>query len=201
MADLIKKEQVPNFTEKELVELNEYLDKGGLALSDATANKFYNLFFEGKTMADIFQGAPAYSRGSILLARYQQGWDDKRKKDFVDKVSRLPEKVMQAKIDLIEHLTEQISIAKIQFDKEARIYKQNPTPENFPKNLVFSPKDLKEIVGALNEAIKIGKEDVGTGPAAVINVINNGSGNKVIDITPQEKAGLLKEAAKKNESN
>lgn len=197
---LLNKDEVPNFTEEEIKEVNKYLIKGrGANLSPSTATNFLTLYLEGKTIDEIHRQFPQFDKGMLLLARYKYKWDEERDHYVMDLSKKVRERMIKAKIDSQNFVLDMLSVAHKQFSNEMMEYLQNPVPENLPKNCIKSIHQYREVIKILHDLADLEQKTSGQlphqQPGVAIQINTSGDGKTDVKISSNQHSEVLKELA------
>jgi hypothetical protein len=192
----IKKEDALLFTEKELQEVNDYIDSGkGHKIESKVAGNFYALYKEGRTVEQIHQAFPLWPRGAILLARHQYHWDDLNNKYFIELAQKVKERLTISQLELVNHLMDKLAVVNKEFAKDMENYFQNPIEGNLPSNRIKSTRELKETIAILKEALMLFQAPNATpmlpaasaAPKSTVNItINTKDGSVVTETTEKQ---------------
>ena len=157
--------------------LNEHVAKGGRYLSESVANRLLNLYLAGRSLDEIVRLNPQYKLPEMLYTRVVWRWDEKRRDHISILIHSLPERLGEIQARSIHHLLDKLTIADMEFKRQAEIYMQDPRPENLPKDAIQNSKEYKEVVETINSILKIGKMDAAatSGPAVTVNVTGEGA--------------------------
>lgn len=195
MRELAKREDAPQFTDREFEELNKHIEADGPSIGTTTANNFLALYLEGQSIDQICKQFPHWPRGALLLARHVFRWDEQRDRYIEDMVSRLKERLVKVKVDVVDHLINTLAVAHKELAHDMAIYLQSPKPENLPKNRIKSHKEYKDVLATLQAALQLGQTEKGQGGQIPVMVNVNAAEGSTVQITSGEHSDALKQLA------
>lgn len=200
---LVKLEDAPSFTEDELKELNEFIEKQNTRIAPSTAANFLTLYLEGRSVEQIHRRFPQWPKGALLRARHEYGWDLARDGYIESMTKEISNRTAKIKVEVLHYLYDSLAVTHKEFAREMEIYLQNPSKDNLPRNRIKSLKEYRETIKTLGEALNIGQasKPVAEGsqliPTVAVQV--NAAEGSTVKITTNEQSAVLKQLAGEDE--
>jgi hypothetical protein len=181
-----------DLTPDELEVLSIYTEGGGYPLAPATAVKFFELFINGSSAAEIHRLNPAFPVGAILDSQVRYKWAAERDRCAVELQQRVRESVIKAQLETTELMADMLRAAKRQHGDKLKKFIQSGNEKDLDGVLnIESLHSLGKIVDSL---LKITGQDrvskVKTENTQNLNV-NLTSSQSNEDLSPEEAAKVL----------
>ena len=142
--ELMKVEQRDGFSKTDLQKVQEHLDKvGPVTLPPHVAEKMFETYIGGSSLAEVSKYNSEYSQGSIYYTAYKLCWPQIRDEICVELQSRIKQKVLHSKYQQLELVGTMIQVAHIEAMNAMYTYLKHPNDKNLPKTLrIKSIRDL-----------------------------------------------------------
>jgi len=191
---LVRKEHAPTFTEEELESLNKYLLKKEKLMSLTTSEKLMGLYLNGRSISQINELFPQWSKGAVLAARHTYEWDKQKEKYIQEMMDLFRGRLVKSKLESVGYLMDQLTLTHKEFAREMDTYLKDPTEENLPKMRIRGNKEYREMLKALQEVLVLGDKPAASGGAQVLVNVNAAEGS-VVQITQEEHSKILETLA------
>lgn len=139
----------------ELVKVQEYLDKTGpVALPPQVAEKCFESYLGGASLAEVAKYHNEYSQAIILFTAYHYNWPAIRDEVIMDLQNRVKQKVLYSKYQQLELVSTMIQVAHTETMQAMQTYLKHPNDKNLPKTMrIKSIKDLATAIEMVSQII------------------------------------------------
>jgi len=181
-------------TKRELDVLEETKKMGARPVAPSLAASLYSLFLEGYSCLEISKQGKGLSEGDILFLREKFSWDEKRRTYATDLQNQIQGKLVKAKLEAIEFLTNQMAAIHKSSREQTLKYLMTGNPEDMPVEIgkLGGYKNLIDVLQKLTGESNTQKVQTKTESTINVNVKSEGTNQ----ISPELQDLLLKKLAK-----
>lgn len=179
------------FSKTELTKIESYINqKGSQPLPPQVAEKLFESFLNGSSLAEICRMFSEYDSGAIHFTAYHYDWPLARDELAIDIQSRIKQKILNSKFKQLELVDSMIKVAHVEAMQAFNVYLKHPNDRNLPKT--FRIKSIKD----LSIAIDMMSTIVGQDNVKKIEMIDGGKKEQEEEKSANAVAELTEETAK-----
>lgn len=179
------------FSKTELTKIENYVNnKGTQPLPPQVAEKLFESYLNGSSLAEICRMYSEYDSGAVHYTAYHYDWPLNRDDLAIDIQSRIKQKILNSKFKQLELVDSMIKVAHVEAMQSFHAYLKHPNDRNLPKT--FRIKSIKDLAIAIDMMSTI----VGQDNVKKIEMIDGGKKDLEDDKPTKAAAELTEETAK-----
>jgi hypothetical protein len=177
--------------------LKIYVEDGKHELASDTMNRFFELYLNGTTPAEIHRLNKAFPYEAILWASIKYKWGEQKSQFYMDLQNSVKEKVIKAQLEATELLSTAVSVANKRFGDKFKKYLMTgdekhldgleATTINSLGSLIKAIEGIQKATGQANTVTVKNKTETTTTNNVNLNV-QSGNGS----VSPDAAAQILK---------